>query len=417
MNEVADRRLPSEASAGTTAADGAPERTDERTSSSSRLATRYRFDDPDMDLFFVIALGWGPAGGLSAGEAFYVASTIRDGDAASWVASFAASGDRQHKLADDWQAQGWKYQAAQARLKAFASYRSAWQFAPVGPVFDDMYAKHRAAFRKAIPDLGLAATFFDAPYNGKTLPGVFIQNADPEAPVALLLGGADTCFEEIFLTVARYVLESGYSIALADLPGQGTTMKDGFHWEAEPEKPIAAIVDLLIDQFSAVPGRMAMLGYSLGGYWAGRAAAYETRFGACMASTPLPRPGDLIAAFLAGFNRAVEAGVEPSTATQRNLETIYWKAGAANQQELLEKLKLFVADPSLVTVPFLSIVGAGEGAEFQTQSEQWHEQIRSPHKKLVRLDASTGADGHCQAANRLRMAQEMTGWMDTIFRP
>ena len=29
-----------------------------------RLATKYRFDDEDMDLFFVAALGWGPTGGL-----------------------------------------------------------------------------------------------------------------------------------------------------------------------------------------------------------------------------------------------------------------------------------------------------------------------------------------------------------------
>ena len=31
---------------------------------TQRLATKYRFDDEDMDLFFVAALGWGPAGGL-----------------------------------------------------------------------------------------------------------------------------------------------------------------------------------------------------------------------------------------------------------------------------------------------------------------------------------------------------------------
>jgi hypothetical protein len=82
---------------------------------SDRLGFKYRFDDPDMDLFFVIACGWGRAGGLDIGEAYYVAQSIKDGDAESWVASFEASGDRQQKLADDWQAAGWKYQSAQAR--------------------------------------------------------------------------------------------------------------------------------------------------------------------------------------------------------------------------------------------------------------------------------------------------------------
>ena len=39
---------------------------------SDRLGFKYRFDDPDMDLFFVIACGWGRAGGLDIGEAYHV---------------------------------------------------------------------------------------------------------------------------------------------------------------------------------------------------------------------------------------------------------------------------------------------------------------------------------------------------------
>jgi esterase/lipase len=381
----------------------------------ARLSTRYRFDDRDMDLFFLIALGWGPTGGLSVGEAYYIASTIRDGDAESWIASFAASGDRQQKQADEWKAAGWKRQSAQARIKAFVSYRSAWQFAPLGPVFDKLYAEHQTAFRTAIPELGLPATFFDVSYNSKTLPGMFVQNADPRAPVALLIGGADTCFEEIYLSFGRNVFESGYSVAIADLPGQGITMNDGLHWEAECEKPISAIVDVLVDRFGAKPGRIAMLGYSLGGYFATRAAGYEKRFGAVIASTPLPRPVELAIAGSAQVDKLAAQGKTPSTATLRNYETIYRKAGVTNATELVETWRGFVADPALVSVPFLSVVGAGEGAIFQSQSKQWHEQIRSESKRLVVLDASTGGDAHVQSGNRLRLAQEICGWMDSIF--
>ena len=48
-----------------------------------RMAVKYHFEDPDMDFFFVVALGWGAEGGLSVGQAFHVASKIIDGDAAS----------------------------------------------------------------------------------------------------------------------------------------------------------------------------------------------------------------------------------------------------------------------------------------------------------------------------------------------
>jgi hypothetical protein len=33
----------------------------------------------------------------------------------------------------------------------------------------------------------------------------------------------------------------------------------------------------------------------------------------------------------------------------------------------------------------------------------------------VCLDAATGADGHCQVNNRLRLAQEVAGWLGEVF--
>lgn len=403
------------AMAGSARAETAPAAAPGAKRESSRLSMKYRFDDTDMDLFFVVAMGWGKAGGLDVGEVFYIASTIKDGEATSWVDSFAASGERLEKVADDWKAQGWTRQSAQMRLKQFASYRSAWQFAPVGPVFDGLYAKHKAAFRQALPDLGLNTTFFDVPFKGKTLPGVFIQHPNPKAPVVLLLGGADTCFEEIFLTVGRNIYDGGYSIAMADLPGQGATMKDGLHWEIEPEKPIAAIADLLIAKFKAKPGRMALLGYSYGGYFATRAAGHDKRFAAFIATTPLPRPGDLLKA-IPGRKEKAAAATPPATAALRNFEILYWKAGVKTDQEWLDKTASMVADPSIVTAPFLSIVGRGEAPEFQRQGQYWHDSILSKNKKFVALDAATGADGHCQAQNRLRMAQETLGWLTTVFK-
>src|SRR5262249_7109954 len=96
---------------------------------AQRLGQRYRFDDPDMDLFFVAALGWGPAGGLDVGQAFHIASKIADGDADSWVRAFGDHARALDAQADTWLGRGWRREAGEIRLKAFAAYRSAWQFA------------------------------------------------------------------------------------------------------------------------------------------------------------------------------------------------------------------------------------------------------------------------------------------------
>jgi pimeloyl-ACP methyl ester carboxylesterase len=378
-----------------------------------RLAQKYRFNDPNMDLFFMAAMSWGPTGGLDIGQAHYIASTIKDGDADSWIQAFANYGDLQNAQADTWKQRGWKQSAGEARLKAFASYRSSWQFAAPGERFESLYAKHKAAFATAMSELELPASFFVTPYQGKGLPGVYLQNSAKDAPLVLVIGGADTCFEDLFLTVGRNLLDRGYSVALVDLPGQGITQASGLYWETEAEKPIAAVIDVLVKRYDAKPGRIALLGLSLGGYFVARAAGHETRVATVMASTPFPDPAQL---FALSVRHAMAAGnATPTEAATRSYQASLWKAGAKTPEEFVARTAGMKADPSLVTVPFLSILGAGDSPVFAAQAKAWHRDIRSARKSFVLLDAATGADGHVQVNNRLRLAQECCGWLGEIF--
>jgi pimeloyl-ACP methyl ester carboxylesterase len=397
-----------QAAADPTIASSAPPRRPDQ-----RLARKYRFDDPNMDLFFVAALGWGKSGGLDIGEVFEIASHITDGDADTWICAF----ERQAKLletqANVWAARGWIRAAGEMRLKAFAAYRSAWQFAAPGETFNRLYALHRAAFAVATRELALPATFFEAPYSGKTLPGLFLANPSPNAPVVLVVGGADTCFEDLFLSIGRNLFDRGYSIAIADLPGQGATANTDMHWESEAEKPIGAVIDVLINRFAAQPGRIALLGMSLGGYFVARAAGHESRLATVIASTPFPNPNELFA--LSVRAAAADSQRPMSTAAKRSYQVALWKAGATDPANFLTKTAGMIADPARVTVPFLSILGGGDSPVFAQQAIRWHREIRSARKSFVLLDAATGADAHCQANNRLRLAQESCGWMDEIF--
>jgi pimeloyl-ACP methyl ester carboxylesterase len=380
---------------------------------SRRLGQKYRFDDPDMDLFFMAALGWGSAGGLEVGQAFYVASQIKDGDADSWVRAFREYGDELNALADTWKQRGWTQSAGEMRLKAFASYRSAWQFAEPGEQFRSIFAMQQRAFAMAMEESRFPAVKFQAAYQGKSLPGVFLENPSATAPVVLVIGGADTSHEDLFLTIGRRLYEHGYSVALADLPGQGITQADGLYWEVEAEKPIAAITDVLVERFQAEPGRMALVGLSLGGYFAARAAGHDSRFATVIASTPFPDPAQL---FSLSVSAALKNPQQSTSATRRAQQITFWKAGAKNVQEFLSRTAPMTADPTRVTVPFLSILGAGDSPMFASQARKWHSEIRSARKDFVLLDAASGADGHVQVNNRLRLVQETCGWLDEIFR-
>ncbi|MBZ9780583.1 alpha/beta hydrolase [Pseudomonas sp. REP124] len=384
------------------------------TNPTRRLGKSYRFADEHMDLFFMAALGWGPSGGLDVGQAYYIADHIVDGDPDSWVNAFCDYGDYLERQASEWLAKGWRRSAGEMRLKAFASYRSAWQFAGPGERFCELYAQHQRAFDLAIAELQLAGTRFEIPWKHSYLAGHYFANADTQAPLVLVIGGSDTCHEDLFLTVGRNLLERGYSVALADLPGQGDAQARELYWEAQAEQPIAAVIDHLVAHFGARAGHIALLGLSLGGYFACRAAGYESRLATVMASTPLPDAGEMFARSVKAVTHDYNAG-PISAAGMRNHETTFWKAGATTPEELVQRTDLMRADPERVTLPFLSLLGGGESDLFTGQSRAWHSTIASTRKSLVELPAQTGADGHVQVNNRLRLAQECCGWLDDLF--
>ncbi|KAH8647214.1 Alpha/Beta hydrolase protein [Xylariales sp. PMI_506] len=368
--------------------------------STSRLNQRYRFNDPNMDLFFLGALGWGPAGGLSVGEAFYVATRITDGDADSWVLAFEHEGEALNAQAEAWRERGRTLAAGEARLKAFASYRSAWQFVGPGERFAGIFRTSQRLFDQAMTELQISSQRFTVPYSGGELPGHFYPSNSPSAPTIMIVGGADTCHEDRFLSQGRYYVDRGYSVALVDLPGQGLVPEHGLYWEIEAEKSIE-------------PRRLALLGMSLGGYFVYRTTAHEPRLAAVIATPALPRPAVLFTA--AQKQDADPNAPKPSAVELKNREVLMWKAGVSDVPEIIKKWSGVAVDPKKVQVPFLSVLGRQEGLVFKQETEKWHSAILSPKKSLIILDTETGADAHCQGSNPLRLTQEVDTWLRELL--
>jgi len=95
----------------------------------------------------------------------------------------------------------------------------------------------------------------------------------PETPKGtfVVFGGFDSYVEEMFKTVFA-MKESGFDVVFFDGPGQGATLED-YHipMTHEWEKPVKAVLDYFnLDD-------VTVIGVSLGGYLAIRAAAYEKR--------------------------------------------------------------------------------------------------------------------------------------------
>ncbi|MEU7045116.1 alpha/beta fold hydrolase [Streptomyces varsoviensis] len=376
----------------------------------SSRAISYRFDDRDMDFVFQMSVAAAKTGGPDAGELYAIASRIEDGDTKSWVREFAAYGDAQRALAADWEARGRRRSAGEVLMKAYYAYRQAWQFAAGdAAVFEALIGKFESAFADATRLMGLPLTYLEVPFGSASLPGLRLD-AGPEAPTLLLHGGLDTCREDVFHLIGLNAWRRGYTAVMVDLPGQGTTPLRGLHLMSETERPIGAVVDHLIDAHGTDPARLALMGMSAGGYMVSRAVMTERRVAACVASTPISDGGSLLPV------EALEAMAAGSGGVHAGFLTYLWRSGLTTAAELAELFTAFRADPSQVECAFLSIAGGGEAPAFIDQTRRWHDGLPAQDKTLLELDASTGADAHCQANNPTRLAQEVCDWLDGVFR-
>ncbi|MCR5122168.1 MAG: alpha/beta fold hydrolase [Ruminococcus sp.] len=126
------------------------------------------------------------------------------------------------------------------------------------------------------------------PYKNVKLPVMHVVPKGRSNGTILLHGGNDSYFEEFFFTVL-YLQEQGFEVYMFEGPGQGGVMRlQGMHFTHEWEKPVKAVLDNFgLDD-------VTIIGISLGGYLAPRAAAFDRRIKKVVAWSVFPCFQDVI---------------------------------------------------------------------------------------------------------------------------
>jgi 2,6-dihydroxypseudooxynicotine hydrolase len=141
----------------------------------------------------------------------------------------------------------------------------------------------------ALPYLRPAGERIAIPYEGKTLFGILRKPAGiARPPVVVMVMGLDSAKEET-AAYEQPFLARGIATLAFDGPGQGEGEYD-LAIRGDYEQPVKAVFDWLASRGDLDTSRAALWGVSMGGYYAARAAAFETRAKACIA---LAGPYDL----------------------------------------------------------------------------------------------------------------------------
>jgi pimeloyl-ACP methyl ester carboxylesterase len=134
----------------------------------------------------------------------------------------------------------------------------------------DRYLRYRSLFETAVAEAGVVR--HEVPYADATLPAYTLSATGPPAGATVLVhGGFDSVIEE-FYPIWQRVAAAGFDVVAFEGPGQGGARTvNGLTFDHDWEKPVGAV----LDHFQLE--RAALIGISMGGYWALRAAGQEPR--------------------------------------------------------------------------------------------------------------------------------------------
>ena len=387
-------------------------------------AFRFFFKDSDMDFHFgTLILGSTVNHGAEIGEAFYAASQIKDGDAASWQDEWFQLARRAEARGMESLAAGHSSSACDQLQRASYYYRfSLLSILPDDPRLAERAAKSRDMLKKAGALFDPPLEYIEIPFEDTVMPGYFRKASPGNAPAKtlLMIGGGETFAEDLFFYLAPQAFARGYNFMTIDLPGQGLLPLQGKPFRPDMNVPLKAVVDHVLSRPDVDPARLAAFGISGGGGFVPQAAMHDPRIRAIAVSSAVVDAYPLFAAMPVAH--ASEEEIASWTSFHGNIvKVINWRWGVPmdTPSALVEANRGFTFDPSKVDVPALLLVGEGEykSDETRRQQEDCMARLPNPLKKLVVTPANEGASNHCVMENRSLVGQVVFDFLDEVLPP
>ncbi|MDY6793890.1 MAG: alpha/beta fold hydrolase [Actinomycetota bacterium] len=392
------------------------------------------FDDPQFSFQMLRLMGSASVGQAEVGECLAAAYRIEEGNFESWYTEWLKTARRVHLYADDSLAGGHRVSAREAYLRASNYYRAAEFYLhgdPSDPRIKELSDNSVSCFDKAMDLLLLSPERVEIPYEGITLPGIFyaVDDSGAHRPILILQTGFDGTIEELYAGAAS-ANRRGFNALTFEGPGQGRVIREqGLPFRPDWEKVVTPVVDYALSRGDVDPDRIALIGYSFGGYLAPRAAAFEPRLAACIADggifdfmgSRIP-PGTSREEFAQGvrdnpddLNKGMEEMMKTNTEMRWAVANGMYTFAASTPAEWMDKCLDYELSGAAekIRCPTLVIDGEEE-ASFPGQAKKLYDALTCP-KEFLLFTAEEGAGDHCQVGTPLLSQQKIFDWLEEVF--
>jgi dipeptidyl aminopeptidase/acylaminoacyl peptidase len=160
--------------------------------------------------------------------------------------------------------------------------------------------------------------------------------------------------------------------------------------------PGAAAFDYVARRGEVDPKRVAIMGYSFGGYYSSRIAAFEKRYAACIALSALHWD-------LAGWQQRIldKNKSDPKSVAQSNFQ-FQWVVNAATPAAAIETAKKFSLKgvAQNISCPFLVTHGGNDRVVPCENAQKLFDAVGSARKTIKVFSAEEGGAEHAHVDNR-----------------
>ncbi|NYE23854.1 alpha/beta hydrolase family protein [Pigmentiphaga litoralis] len=358
-------------------------------------------------MFGIEMAAWGAA---AIGEIDQIGQKLRghEGDNELWWTEWTAMAQRIEGFGDIEEAQGHRLTSGAYYLRAAIYYFCGERFIAPSERKWDTYRSCLRCFTKGVERRYPQIERVDVPYEDTTLPAWFLKaDVKGPAPTVVMFDGLDNAKEMSVLFGGVEIARRGIHVLAIDGPGQGEALRlQGIPSRYDYEVPAGAAYDHITQRPEVDPERVAVMGFSMGGYYAPRAAAMDPRFAACVAW------GGHFDYHESWQRRRkiMESGGTKLSAPGFQLP---WVLGMPDIDACMKKLENYRLDgiAEKMRCPFFCIHGEDDNIVQLDFAERLYAAVGSADKTLKVLRAYDGGSEHCQEDNRQVGANIVADWL------
>jgi pimeloyl-ACP methyl ester carboxylesterase len=387
------------------------------------------------EAFGLRALPYALYGGADFGECTTTVERVgNNGSADDWYREWVATADRVAGIAEECERRGHTVSAREACFRASTYYRVATYplfGVPIDPRLIKASDHEQETFHRAASLSRGTIEPVEIAFENHSLPGYFLRASDDGAPrpTVIHVNGYDGTIQEMYFAHGVAALRRGYNCLLFDGPGQGRNLvRDGLAIRPDWETVVRSVIDYALTRPEVDGDRLALCGWSFGGFLAPRAAAFEKRIAALIADPgqwdqrdgvkALPIAPEIIAdldhadpAAFQPFEQYLRSPKADPMLRWRLIQRAFWVHRVNSLLDLTKEIVKFEISSVVQNIACPTLLTAAEGDPIAAGAKKLYDALRCP-KTLISFSNAEGSGGHCEALARGLYHQRVFDWLD-----